>query len=538
MSIPKQDLQSTFYDASFLAQDLFDNNDRYDIFRKEVLPALQAVRGDLTQLYCFDNGRPGIEPVVMAGATLLQFMESVPDRKAIENIRLHLGWKHALNLKINDKGFHSTTLVTFRSRLTSHKDGRLIFDSILQALHRHGLVRRRGKQRLDSTHVLGAVARMSRLEVVRETIRLFLEIVVKMDYQASLQDWPVFYERYIDSDIAWHKIKQDAVNTKFQQAGLDIVALLEWAKDHPSLLEHPQGQLLQRVFNEQYEITDQGPKRRRTENSGVVKNPHDPDAQWSSKRSKNWVGYKVQISETVPKGDASDRSKGQPTTGFVTEVTTTQAIVSDFVGREAVEQQQETHGLGVADEQYVDAGYINDDTLGKAYLDKRILMGPARPSNNPSGSLFTAEDFDVSIKHRHATCPAGFTSTQCSRLENPKTGQVDYRFEWSYLCDECHLKSNCTKARSGRRMLVVGEHHDHLQQRRRDMKTEGFQKAMYQRNGIEGTISEYVRSGGRRTRYRGLSKTRLCNYLYGAAINTKRWIRLMQYQWSQATATA
>jgi hypothetical protein len=538
MSVPKQDHQTTFIDANFLAHDLFDEKDRYEIFRREVLPALQTIRSDLCQLYCLDNGRPGIEPVLMAGVTLLQFMESVPDRKAIENVRLHLGWKHALNLKINDRGFHATSLVSFRKRLTDYKDGRLIFDAILEALHGNGLVKRRGKQRLDSTHVLGAVARMSRLEVVRETLRLFLEVIQKMNQQGSLLDWPVFYERYIDSDIAWHKIKQDAVNTKFQQAGHDIIALLEWAKSHPAFLDHPQGQLLRRVFNEQYEITDQGPQRRKTENSGVVKNPHDPDAQWSSKRSKKWVGYKAQISETVPEGDASERSKGQPTTGFVTEVTTTQAIISDFAGREAVEQQQEQHGLGVADEQYVDAGYISDDTLGKAHQDGQLLMGPARPSNNPSGDLYTAEDFDVSTMNRQAICPAGHRSTQCSRLENEKTGQVDYRFKWSYLCDDCPLQSQCTKARNGRRKLIVGEHHDHLQQRRRDMQTKVFQKAMHQRNGIEGTISEYARNGGRRTRYRGLAKTSLCNYLQGAAINAKRWIRLMQYQMQETVVTS
>ncbi|MCP4452892.1 MAG: hypothetical protein GY809_15630, partial [Planctomycetes bacterium] len=107
---------------------------------------------------------------------------------------------------------------------------------------------------------------------------------------------------------------------------------------------------------------------------------------------------------------------------------------------------------------------------------------------------------------------------------------IDYRFEWSYHCDNCPLKAQCTKARSGRRMLVVGEYHDHLQQRRKEMQTEEFQRAMYQRNGIEATISEFVRTGGRRTRYRGLAKTSLCNYLQGAAINAKRWIRLMQYQ--------
>jgi hypothetical protein len=541
MSIPKQDHQATFFDATFLAQDLFDQNDRYDIFRKKVFPALQAIRNDLCQLYCLDNGRPGIEPVLMAGVTLLQFMETVPDRKAVENVRFHLGWKHALNLKINDKGFHPTTLVTFRDRLTGHKDGRLIFDSILQALHKNGLVKRRGKQRLDSTHILGAVARMGRLEVVRETIRLFLEVAEKMAIHTSHTEWSIYYERYVDSDIAWHKASKETLNTKFHQAGLDIAALLAWAKKHPKLRDHRQTQLLQRVFEEQYELTEQGPKRRKNEGAGVVKNPHDPDLQWSSKdpaRKKQWEGYKAQIAEIVPEGNASERKKGQPTTGFLTEVTTTEAIASDYAGREIVETNQDEHGLGVADEQYVDSGYVSGDTLGQTHQEGRQLIGPARPSANASGDLFTAEAFDVSIENRQAICPAGHPSTQCSRLENKETGRVDYRFEWSYHCDDCPLKVQCTKARSGRRMLLVGEYHDHLQQRRREMETDEFQKAMYQRNGIEATISEFVRTGGRRTRYRGLAKTSLCNYLQGAAINAKRWIRLMQYQMQETVVTS
>lgn len=540
MSLPKQDPQATFYDTSYLAHELFEATDRYEIFRERILPELRAIREDLCQLYCAETGRAALEPVTMAGVTLLQFMEKAPDRMALDHVRLHLGWKHALNLKINDKGFHPTSLVKFRNRLIESENGRLIFDAILLALHQAGLVKRRGKQRLDSTHILGAVARMGRLEVVRETIRLFLEVVLKMSLQGTFTDWATFHERYIDSDIAWHKIKQDALNSKFAQAGYDMLALLTWAQDHGCLLDHAQGKLLQRVFDEQYKLTEQGPQRRKHEASGTVKNPHDPDVQWANKhrdKTKGWEGYKVQISETVPDGDAKQRSKGEPTTGFITEVTTTEAIASDFAGREVVEHNQDTQGLGHADEQYVDAGYINDDELGKAHQDGWLLMGPARPSRNPSGDLFTAEDFDVSVQHRRAVCPAGHTSTQCSRLENGKTGQVDYRFEWSYHCDACPLKAKCTKARSGRRMLVVGEHHDHLQKRRREMETEAFQLAMHQRNGIEGTISEFARNGGRRTRYRGLVKTTLCNYLHGAAVNTKRWIRLLQYEMSESMIT-
>jgi len=540
MSIPKQDPQASFLDTCFLIQDLFDDNDQYAIFRRVVLPALQDIREELCSLYCLDNGRPGIEPVLMAGVTLLQFMESVPDRQAAKNLRLHLGWKYALDQTIDYKGFHATSLVTFRERLTNHKEGRLIFDSILQALHTHGLVKKRGKQRVDSTHILGAVARMGRLEVVRETVRLFLLAVQKANLHAGLDVWATLSERYIDSEVVWHKANKETLNSKFHQAGQDMQLLLEWGKQHPELLEATQYQLLQRVFDEQYVVAESGPKRRKIEDSGTVKNPHDSDVQWANKsrdKSKGWEGYKAQIAETVPEGEASDRKKGEPTTGFLTEVTTTEAIASDYAGRDKVRENQEAHGLGVPDEEYVDGGYISGETLADAEEEGRVLMGPARPSAPPSGNLFSAEDFDVSIANKQAICPGGHVSTQCSRLENQKTGRVDYRFEWSYHCDDCPLQSQCTNARSGRRMLVVSQHHDLLQKRRREMQTEAYEKAMYQRNGIEGTISEFVRSGGRRSRYRGFDKTSLCNYLQGAAINAKRWIRLLQYQVAESAVT-
>ena len=208
-------------------------------------------------------------------------------------------------------------------------------------------------------------------------------------------------------------------------------------------------------------------------------------------------------------------------------MTTTEAITSDLEGRRRVEQQQEEHGLDVADELYVDSAYVSAEQLAEAEEQGRVLMGPALGSQNSSGKkLYTAEDFEVDVAARQATCPAGHLSRQCSSLTHAESGKVDYRFEWGGLCDQCALKAKCTRALNGRRALVVGEHHEVLQQRRNEMKTEEFAKRMHRRNGIEGTISELVRGGARRTRYRGVVKTTLANYFHGAAINAKRWIRL------------
>jgi len=534
MTLPQHDAQRSFFDVSFLAENLFDGTDRYSLFRREILPALEAQRGELGARYCAENGRPALDPVLVAGVTLLQFLEKAPDRPALERVRFHLGWKQALGLAVDYGGFHPTSLVYYRQRLLEHQQTRCVFDAILQGLEHAGLVKRRGQQRLDSTHILGLVSHMSRLEKTRETLRLFLEMLERRQRLGEVPGGESLQERYLKSEVLWHKLSKEVLAEKFQQVGEDLRALLTWVEDHQDLLAQDQTKLLQRVFGEQFEVTPVGPAVRPQEDSGTVQNPHDPEAQWAAKDQKKttaWVGYKVQIAETVP-DEASAKPPGEPTRQFLTEVTTTEAIASDLDGRARLEQQQEQHGLGRADTLYVDTAYVTDDTLAQAERDGRVLLGPAHGSCNTSGPLFTAEAFDVSIAERRALCPAGHTSTQCSRLENQETGQVDYRFEWSYHCDACPLKSQCTKAGSGRRLVVVSQYHDHLQARRRAMQTPAFHQQMHQRNAIEGTISEFTRNGGRRTRYRGLAKTSLANYLHGAALNVRRWIRLLQYRMS------
>ena len=181
------------------------------------------------------------------------------------------------------------------------------------------------------------------------------------------------------------------------------------------------------------------------------------------------------------------------------------------------------------DQLYTDAGYVSDDTLAEAEDEGRELIGPARPPGNP-GKLFDTTMFDVDVANRKAVCPAGHVSRQCSLINDKHNGSVYYRFEWGSLCDGCELQKQCTRRKDGRRHLSVGVHHEALQKRRREMETEEFKQKMHRRNAIEGTISEFTRAGGRRTRYRGLAKTTLANYFQGAAMNIGRWIRREQHE--------
>src|SRR4029450_8366982 len=68
---------------------------------------------------------------------------------------------------------------------------------MLERFKRRGLVKARGKQRTDSTHVLAAVHDLHLLELVGETLRATLA-----DLAAVVPDWlrtvapPAWFERY------------------------------------------------------------------------------------------------------------------------------------------------------------------------------------------------------------------------------------------------------------------------------------------------------------------------------------------------------
>ena len=516
--------------------------DRYRLFAEKIYPLLVGARPELEKCYCEENGRPSVEPVLVLGVTLWQFVEKVPDREAVERLRYPLGWKYALNHEMNEPVFDSTVLVRFRGKLLEHEQGRLLFERVLKGLQDAGLVPRKYKQRLDSSHVLGMIAKMSRLECVRETIRLALrELDLILGEGERPEYWEVLWERYVESKLDY-KTPGVELKNKMQQAGEDIQRLRKWLegqKEKQEVIEQAaQVKLLDRVFEEQYAVQEaEAIAVRREEPVGAVKNPHDPDVQWAAKgqgkSKKEFEGYKVQVAETV---NGEPVEKGEPAKNFLTAVSIQRATESDEAGRQQVLEEQGEMGLERPEVEYVDGAYVSAKEIVKVEEEGRQLMGPAQPAPSPRNKGFSAEAFEVVVEERKALCPGGKQSTQCSRLEEEKTGKVSYRFEWSWECQDCPLRNQCVGEGQKHRSLVVGEHHSVLQKRRQEMKTPEFKEAMRNRNAIEGTQSELVRAhGARRARYRGLGKVRLQFYLIGAACNVKRWLRRVSWEIKRAT---
>jgi transposase len=541
MGLPAFSSQRSLFSVDNLLGDQFPSDDRFRLFAQRIHPLLVKARQKLESAYCLDNGRTGIEPVLLLGVSILQFMERVPDRQAVQMLKYHLGWKLALQQDLALHAFDPTTLVHFRQRLVDHDQAKLAFDAVLDGLREAGLISKRARQRLDSTHVLGLVARLSLLELLRETTRLAL---LELSRHADLQRpafWAALWERYVENKLDY-RMEESALREKQLQAGQDMTLLLAWAQEQDQRVreqrvrEGKQVQLLQRVLEENFQ-SEEGKLAVHPQPAGAVKNPHDPQASWCTKTSdgkKDWIGYKVQVAETVPD---QPRQQGEPTEAFITAIETQFANGSDEAGMVQVLTEQAKNGLEAPPELFVDGAYVSGELLKEAAEHGRQLLGPAQ---QPPGKhkTFKSDAFDVDVENRRAICPAGKCSSNCSRLEEQESGKVSYRFEWGRQCQACPLREQCLGKDQSHRTLCVSEHHTHLQRRRREQKTSEFQERMHQRNAIEGTQSELVRGHGlRRARYRGLPKARLQNYFIGAAANAKRWIVRLGWQMQQAAKT-
>src|SRR5215472_15198259 len=143
------------------------------------------------------RGQPAEAPARLALATVLQFAEGLSDRQAADAVRSRIDWKYVLGLDLTDPGFDHTVLSEFRTRLVTGKVETLLLDALLTVARAQGLLKARGWQRTDSTHVVGAIRVLNRLERVGETLRAALNslaVVVPAWVQALAP--PERYERY------------------------------------------------------------------------------------------------------------------------------------------------------------------------------------------------------------------------------------------------------------------------------------------------------------------------------------------------------
>lgn len=128
---------------------------KYHLVRKiDTTVDFEFIRTEVAHLYCKDNGRPAIDPVVLFKIMLLGYVFGVPsERRLMQDIEVNVAYRWFLRLSLTDKVPDASTLSQNRIRRFNGTDVfQRIFDHIVeQAISRHLI----GGRTLytDSTHL-------------------------------------------------------------------------------------------------------------------------------------------------------------------------------------------------------------------------------------------------------------------------------------------------------------------------------------------------------------------------------------------------
>ena len=104
------------------------------------------------------RGRPSQPADVVATVLVLQSLEGLSDRDALQALATDLRWKVAAGLAITDPGFHPTVLTLWRNKLRASERPERIFDAVRDVVAETNVLANKTRRALDSTLLDDAVA--------------------------------------------------------------------------------------------------------------------------------------------------------------------------------------------------------------------------------------------------------------------------------------------------------------------------------------------------------------------------------------------
>jgi transposase len=472
---------------------------------------------DFADLYSY-TGQPAISPVLLSFVLIFKSLERCSNRQAANNVRFRLDWKYALHLPLDYAGFDQNVIAEFRHRLLDNGVEARIFNAIFKELRELGYYKPRGIQHTDSIAIETHYRTLHRIELMVETLRKAVHDLLREAPDWTRATLPGVWEERYSQRCKSERMKEEERQALSVTVGDDGQWLLERLEqdDAGDLRDIDAVETLRDVWSRHYYKDADGHMRWTADGerggSQVIETPYDVEACWATKRKQDWIGYKLQVTET---DDA-----GYP--HLITDIALTNAAESDMAALEEIRARQKEQNT-LPSERYVDSAYVSGELLKDGRKDYgEELIGPIRntataQSKIPNG--FTHADFQVDWESKRVTCPAGHNTV----IFSTGTQGLQATFK-AKLCRACPLQARCCTGKKEGRSLRFGPHYPETQELRRRQKTDAFKRAYaLHRSGIEACLSALMRGQGlRTTRHVGLLSNHLHALCAGAAVNLAR----------------
>jgi IS5 family transposase len=469
------------------------------------------------------SGRRSVPPSVVAVVMVLQRLEGLSDREAVERYCFDNRWRYAAGVGGYDTNgwvsFSHTVLVDMRERLRNSTRPDRIFEAALGAAHEAGLVGR--KRVLDSTPLYDAVATMDTITLIRSTIRGLLKVASdetaaqlrgvltsKDDYASSAKpqiDWD-------DRDAQAELVDSRAKDAYACLARLEGQELDDASKEAATLLATVVGQDLEEGEDGTLRIA------RRVAKDRVISTV-DPEARHGHKTSAHsFDGFKAHVALDP---DSEIITATVVTAGNVGDASVAQELIEDLLATAPSGGDQNENDPSTREQKratvYGDAAYGTgavQSRLHDAGVDSKCKTQKPSAKNG----LFAKDRFTINLDGDTVVCPGEITA----RIRRLHDGTGIAKF--GEHCSSCPLAAQCTTSGLGR-MIRVGVNEASLARARAeqvDPKWRDDYRAT--RPKVERKLAHLMRRrhGGRRARVRGTIKVDADFTLLAAAANLAR----------------
>ncbi|MBV9279767.1 MAG: transposase, partial [Chloroflexi bacterium] len=377
------------------------------------------------------HGQSAESPWRLALVTIMQYVAGLSDEQAADAVRGRIDWKYALSLELEAPGFDASVLSEFRGRLVAGGAEHTLLDlmpgTLWVTFRERKLLKARGRQRTDSTHVLAAIRAVNRLQCVGEAMRLALNTLalVAPDWlrDHSLPEWVERYDHRLDeARLPQGKQERQALAEAIGHDGRTLLAALSEPTAPAGTRRIPAIKALRRIWVQQFYVEDDT-LRWRTEQEGIppssqfISSPYDLDAHLGKKGTTAWIGYKVHVTETCDEGAQRRLTHVETSTAASADGAMTPEI------HEGLRDRDLLPAIHIVDTGYLDAELLVDSRRGYD-VD---LLGPARPDYRwqaQEGTGFDAEKFVIDWEKEVATCPEGKASISWSPAVDKRTNHV------------------------------------------------------------------------------------------------------------------
>jgi transposase len=509
-----------------VARAAFPKGNRYMTMRDEL--GIISPNDLFTDLYA-QVGHYGEPPWRLALVTLMQFSENLTDRQAADAVRGRIDWKYALGLALTDTGFDFSVLSEFRTRLIVGAAEERLLTTMLDRFTDRGLLKRRGHQRTDSTHIVAAVRSLNRLEIVGETLHAALNALAQvaptwLRAQVTAEWFLRYGTSFSDYQQPQGKGERRTLAETIGRDGHHLLTKIYQDAAPAWLRTIAAVETWRQVWVQQFYIEAHEVKWRDIKDcppsSVMIASPYDLDSRYSEKRGASWRGDKVHVTETCD----------DDTPHVITHVETTMATDQDVTVIDAMHQALAQHHR-LPDVHVVDGAYTSGEKLASSQSESQIdLLGPMRQDQSwPAHDAEAVElsHFQIDWAQEIVICPMGKRSRPWKPSKGPR-GKPTFQVAFSRKdCAACLVRHRCTRSATEARGLTLHPQAQQLalQAARERQHTEKFKEDYKRRAGIEGTISQAAFAFGmRRTRYRGLQKTHLHHLATAMAINLQRFV--------------